>query len=47
MNPGKAISLSTLVGGSIGIVVGGYLADVVVKRLGLHARVVVLAVEQV
>jgi hypothetical protein len=30
-----------------GVVVGGYLADVVVQRLGLHARLWVLAVTQV
>ena len=45
-NPGLAISLSTLIGGALGCVVGGYLADVVVQRLGLYSRVLVMAVTQ-
>ena len=46
-NPGLAISLSTLIGGAMGCFVGGYMADVVVQRLGLYARVLVMAVTQV
>ena len=46
-NPGLAISLSTLIGGAMGCFVGGYMADVVVTRLGLYARVLVMAVTQV
>ena len=45
-NPGLAISLATLIGGALGCVVGGYLADVVVQRLGLYSRVLVMAVTQ-
>ena len=46
-NPGLAISLSTLIGGAVGCFLGGYLADMVVQRLGLYARVLVMAVTQV
>ena len=47
LNPGLAISLSTLIGGAMGCVIGGYMADVVVQRVGLYARVLVMAVTQV
>ena len=44
---GKYMSWIPLVGGSVGVVLGGFISDKVVKRVGPHARLLVLIASQV
>jgi hypothetical protein len=44
---GKYMSWIPLVAGCIGVVLGGFISDRVVKRIGPHARLLVLIVSQV
>lgn len=43
---GKFMSWIPLVGGSLGVVLGGFISDLIVKRKGPHARIIVLVVSQ-
>ena len=44
---GKYMSWIPLVAGCIGVVLGGFISDRVVKRVGPHARLIVLVASQV
>lgn len=42
-NPGLWLTMCSIFGGSFGVFFGGYLSDMLVKKLGLHSRLWVLA----
>lgn len=46
-NLGLWVSGASIIGGSLGVAVGGYVSDRLVKRIGIKARVYVLAGSQV
>jgi len=46
-NPGIWVAVDSIVGGSFGVFAGGYLSDYLVRKLGLHTRLWVLALSQV
>ena len=46
-NVGLYLFFTSLIGGSIGIIMGGIVSDRIVKKVGVQARAWVLAVSQV
>lgn len=46
-NPGLWVAIDSIVGGSFGVFAGGYLSDFLVRKLGLHTRLWVLALSQI
>ena len=42
-NPGLWLTLCTILGGTLGLLFGGYLSDMAVRSLGLHSRLWILA----
>lgn len=46
-NPGIWVAMDSIVGGSFGVFAGGYLSDYLVRKLGLHTRLWVLALSQI
>ncbi|TRY70363.1 hypothetical protein TCAL_01161 [Tigriopus californicus] len=43
-NPGISLALCSIIGGSFGVFVGGFLSDLAVRRMGLHSRLWILSV---